>query len=191
MVWVGAPTSSSAGRRLAGNATGISASHGRHRCPRGNWRHLRLSKAPHIEGRTLQDRLRNGKCENLPDVYIISAEPPAPSGPAPASIARTRNYLSSTMSFNTAANKLRQAIEHGTDIIVAPGVHDGFSARIAQSVGFDCLYMVRLLLLTPPPISSSPHPSPSPSPSPPSSTPLTLPHRPAPAPPPPASATPT
>ncbi|KAK0608998.1 2,3-dimethylmalate lyase [Lasiodiplodia hormozganensis] len=45
------------------------------------------------------------------------------------------------MSFNTAANKLRQAIEHGTDIIVAPGVHDGFSARIAQSVGFDCLYM--------------------------------------------------
>lgn len=47
------------------------------------------------------------------------------------------------MSFNTAASKLRQSLEQGKDIIVAPGVHDGFSARIAQSVGFDCLYMVR------------------------------------------------
>lgn len=47
------------------------------------------------------------------------------------------------MSFNTAASKLRQSLEQGKDIVVAPGVHDGFSARIAQSVGFDYLYMVR------------------------------------------------
>ena len=62
------------------------------------------------------------------------------------------------MSFNTAANKLRQAIEHGTDIIVAPGVHDGFSARIAQSVGFDCLYMVRLTTALSTSLSLPPHP---------------------------------
>ena len=27
-------------------------------------------------------------------------------------------------------------------IVVCPGVYDGFSARIALDVGFDCLYMV-------------------------------------------------
>ncbi|GME65610.1 putative carboxyphosphonoenolpyruvate [Neofusicoccum parvum] len=45
------------------------------------------------------------------------------------------------MSFNSAAAKLRQTLEQSKDIVIAPGVHDGFSARIAQSVGFDCLYM--------------------------------------------------
>ncbi len=27
-------------------------------------------------------------------------------------------------------------------ILVAPGVYDGFSARVALEIGFDCLYMV-------------------------------------------------
>ena len=40
-----------------------------------------------------------------------------------------------------AATKLRKALD-GDDIIVAPGVYDGFSARIALGVGFDALYMV-------------------------------------------------
>jgi hypothetical protein len=40
------------------------------------------------------------------------------------------------------ATRLRQLI-HDKEIIIAPGVYDGFSARIAQEVGFDCLYMVR------------------------------------------------
>jgi 2-methylisocitrate lyase-like PEP mutase family enzyme len=40
----------------------------------------------------------------------------------------------------SAATKLRRHLE--TDkIIVAPGVYDGFSARIANEVGFDCIYM--------------------------------------------------
>ncbi|KAJ1561390.1 hypothetical protein HK405_004048 [Cladochytrium tenue] len=48
--------------------------------------------------------------------------------------------------FNTAAAKLRKRLETppngaSTDIVVAPGVYDGFSARIALQVGFDCLYM--------------------------------------------------
>ncbi|KAF2143106.1 uncharacterized protein K452DRAFT_225846 [Aplosporella prunicola CBS 121167] len=43
--------------------------------------------------------------------------------------------------FTNAATKLRQTLEQGKDLIIAPGVHDGFSARIAQQVGFDCLYM--------------------------------------------------
>lgn len=31
-------------------------------------------------------------------------------------------------------------------VLVVPGVYDGFSARIALQVGFDCLYMVRTTL---------------------------------------------
>jgi 2-methylisocitrate lyase-like PEP mutase family enzyme len=41
------------------------------------------------------------------------------------------------------ATKLRQRLE-SNDILVAPGVYEGFSARIALEVGFECLYMVRL-----------------------------------------------
>lgn len=41
-----------------------------------------------------------------------------------------------------ASTKLRQMLNTTNDIIVAPGVYDGFSARIALEVGFDCIYMV-------------------------------------------------
>lgn len=43
----------------------------------------------------------------------------------------------------SAATKLRRMLEGG-DIVVAPGVYEGFSARIAHEVGFDCIYMVGL-----------------------------------------------
>ncbi|KIW32182.1 uncharacterized protein PV07_03743 [Cladophialophora immunda] len=41
----------------------------------------------------------------------------------------------------TPGRRLRQLLETSKDIIVAPGVYDGFSARVALDVGFDCLYM--------------------------------------------------
>lgn len=41
-----------------------------------------------------------------------------------------------------AASKLRRMLANGDDVIVAPGVYDGFSARIALEVGFECIYMV-------------------------------------------------
>lgn len=50
------------------------------------------------------------------------------------------------MSFNGAASTLRQTLEQGKDIVIAPGVYDGFSARIAHQVGFSCLYMVSVKL---------------------------------------------
>lgn len=40
------------------------------------------------------------------------------------------------------ALKLKRRLEDTTDLIVCPGVYDGFSARIALSIGFDALYMV-------------------------------------------------
>lgn len=42
-----------------------------------------------------------------------------------------------------ATARLRQLLEE-KDVLVVPGVYDGFSARIALEVGLDCLYMVRL-----------------------------------------------
>ncbi|KAF5632240.1 methylisocitrate lyase [Fusarium tjaetaba] len=40
----------------------------------------------------------------------------------------------------SSATKLRQRLE-SNDILVAPGVYEGFSARIALEVGFECIYM--------------------------------------------------
>lgn len=40
------------------------------------------------------------------------------------------------------ATKLKYRLENTKDLIVCPGVYDGFSARIALSVGFDAMYMV-------------------------------------------------
>jgi hypothetical protein len=42
-----------------------------------------------------------------------------------------------------AATKLRALLASPGPIILAPGVYDGFSARIALSVGFDTIYMVQ------------------------------------------------
>ncbi|KAJ0309990.1 hypothetical protein COL5a_008368 [Colletotrichum fioriniae] len=41
----------------------------------------------------------------------------------------------------SAAIKLRQRLNETDDLILLPGVYDGFSARIALEVGFDGLYM--------------------------------------------------
>ena len=43
----------------------------------------------------------------------------------------------------TPGKRLRQLLNNKQNIIVAPGVYDGYSARIAHEVGFDCIYMVR------------------------------------------------
>lgn len=40
-------------------------------------------------------------------------------------------------------------IEDPKGFVFAPGVYDGFSARVADRVGFDCLYMVRQPRLQP------------------------------------------
>lgn len=47
-----------------------------------------------------------------------------------------------------AATKLRRLLENSKEIVFCPGVYDGFSARIAASVGFDALYMVCSLHIT-------------------------------------------
>jgi hypothetical protein len=44
----------------------------------------------------------------------------------------------------SAATRLRAMIDYTDKLIVCPGVYDGFSARIAMSLGFDALYMVCL-----------------------------------------------
>lgn len=51
-------------------------------------------------------------------------------------------------SFMPGATKLKRYLEETNELIVCPGVHDGFSARIAMSLGFDALYMVRMIFTT-------------------------------------------
>lgn len=41
------------------------------------------------------------------------------------------------------ATRLKHKLRDTKDLIVCPGVYDGLSARVAQSVGFETLYMVR------------------------------------------------
>ncbi|TVY27123.1 Carboxyvinyl-carboxyphosphonate phosphorylmutase [Lachnellula hyalina] len=41
----------------------------------------------------------------------------------------------------TAVARLRELLAQEDKIVVCPGVYDGFTARIALSAGFDCLYM--------------------------------------------------
>ena len=46
------------------------------------------------------------------------------------------------------ATRLKRRLEDTKDLIVCPGVFDGFSARIAISVGFDAMYMVGITFST-------------------------------------------
>lgn len=49
------------------------------------------------------------------------------------------------MAVPKAAAKLREYLADPEKVVVCPGVHDGLTARVALSVGFDALYMVSLL----------------------------------------------
>jgi 2-methylisocitrate lyase-like PEP mutase family enzyme len=40
-----------------------------------------------------------------------------------------------------AATILRERLEDPNDIVICPGVYDGYTARIALAAGFDALYM--------------------------------------------------
>lgn len=42
----------------------------------------------------------------------------------------------------TGAKTLRELLSDRKRIVVAPGVFDGFTARLALAAGFDALYMV-------------------------------------------------
>lgn len=46
------------------------------------------------------------------------------------------------------ATRLKYKLQHTTDLIVCPGVYDGLSARIAEAVGFETLYMVWQLMVS-------------------------------------------
>jgi 2-methylisocitrate lyase-like PEP mutase family enzyme len=45
----------------------------------------------------------------------------------------------------TTACKLRALLAKETEIVVCPGVYNGFTARLALNVGFKILYMVSIL----------------------------------------------
>jgi 2-methylisocitrate lyase-like PEP mutase family enzyme len=50
--------------------------------------------------------------------------------------------MSSTTETVPAATKLRELLARKDEIVVCPGVYDGYTAWITLATGFDCLYMV-------------------------------------------------
>lgn len=54
------------------------------------------------------------------------------------------NGTATTPTPMSGATKLQQKIRETNDLIVCPGVYDGLSARIALSLGFEAMYMVRI-----------------------------------------------
>ena len=42
----------------------------------------------------------------------------------------------------SGARRLREMLADPSKTVVAPGVYDGITARLALAQGFDCLYMV-------------------------------------------------
>jgi hypothetical protein len=44
----------------------------------------------------------------------------------------------------SGAKRLRQLLADPKHTVVAPGVYDGITARLALAEGFECLYMARL-----------------------------------------------
>lgn len=48
------------------------------------------------------------------------------------------------MAMSEGATRLRELLSDPKRIVVCPGVYDGLTARIALSMGFDALYMVRM-----------------------------------------------
>ena len=51
--------------------------------------------------------------------------------------------MSQTQQPFSVAARLRQLLSDSNHTVVAPGVYDGISARLALAQGFECLYMVR------------------------------------------------
>jgi hypothetical protein len=47
----------------------------------------------------------------------------------------------------TTASKLRALLAKENEIVVCPGVYDGFTARLALNAGFKILYMVSILFI--------------------------------------------
>ena len=78
-----------------------------------------------------------------------SSEPVAKSKPSPNIFSAQENTTAVTDKANghtedvrSPATKLKNRLEETKDLIVCPDVYDGFSARIALSVGFDTMYIV-------------------------------------------------
>ena len=72
---------------------------------------------------------------------------PITIGERKGSVAAT-SPIESPEDFWSPATRLKHRLEDTKDLIVCPGVYDGFSARIALSVGFDAMYMVETSFLT-------------------------------------------
>ncbi|KAH7009333.1 Pyruvate/Phosphoenolpyruvate kinase-like domain-containing protein [Macrophomina phaseolina] len=74
------------------------------------------------------------------DVGLVTAHQ-APHEESDVSSSGTPELLDDGYQYLPGSTKLRRLLERSDRLIVCPGVFDGFSARVAMSVGFEGLYM--------------------------------------------------
>lgn len=55
------------------------------------------------------------------------------------------SFITMAVAPQTGAKRLRELLKDPNKIVMAPGVFDGFTARLALATGFDALYMVSTL----------------------------------------------
>jgi len=72
--------------------------------------------------------------QNTMATASFAGQDPVGTGPVAGEIPVANDVL-------LPATRLKLRLENTSDLIVCPGVYDGFSARIALSIGFDALYM--------------------------------------------------
>ena len=96
------------------------------------------SDGPTINGLTGKDLVTTSIASNA-----LSSESVASIGLATTGLISNNNAYNAVVAGISGASKLRRMLEDEREgLIVCPGVYDGFSTRIALSVGFKALYMV-------------------------------------------------
>ncbi|KAL8661343.1 MAG: hypothetical protein Q9202_005708 [Teloschistes flavicans] len=114
---------------------------------------VRVTSAPVEDSQTLNDDIVPtstvySTTEDLPLPRVLfqaEAMAPVSNGTLTAGHKDTAQVSAKLRSVTTewmsGAAKLKHYLNKTDELIVCPGVHDGFSARIAMSIGFDGLYM--------------------------------------------------
>lgn len=106
----------------------------------------RMDPATKVDGSPLRDSIRANDVRGDPAKHSNLSPIPPTNGhlEEPVNAADGNDHIDNIWS---PATKLKRRLEDTKDLIVCPGVYDGFSARIALSVGFDAMYMVILHFL--------------------------------------------
>lgn len=103
----------------------------------------KMDPAPRMSGSPISDSIAADVVKGGPDENSNLSPIPLTNGHLEGPV-NAPNENGNFDNIWSPATKLKRSLEETKDLIVCPGVYDGFSARIALSVGFDAMYMVML-----------------------------------------------